>query len=509
MGGIGRLAARDRSSTRLTSPTPAHQPSSCSCSTASGTSSADHALIRPRYPRASPRCPAGRTRSRSRICCASSTRPATCSSSGIAHFNHQLRGTRPTTTSGSSPPSAALARLCRFVADRGDVARAGATRAPVARGRGAREPLRVLRARARALRGRRRRARPHARRSGRNVSAAPAARRRPARACGNASAARLDRPPAARLPPAELREFLDERHVAFVDDETNDDVAIPRNRVRAELLPLLESRFNPAIVDVLADEAELARETWDWLDAAADDIDGSRRHVRREDAPADRRRARSTARCRPRCAALVRLAGDDGAAGRRPLLSATSRLRSSCSSPTAPAVVDAPGQRVERIGATLVLTGRPAGRGRQPDAASGRQRTFSGIRCLFQERFSLPEAGCAVSAEAQPASHVREASAVRSHGQWLRWRSVRRDLCRGPSGRPESSSRATGSGRSALGGRKKLQDFFVDRKVAPATARHGAARGRRSGPDRLGGGSRYRRGVSGDGPRANRATLET
>ena len=39
--------------------------------------------------------------------------------------------------------------------------------------------------------------------------------------------------------------------------------------MRAELLPLLERRFNPAIVDVLADEAELAREEWQWMEAAA------------------------------------------------------------------------------------------------------------------------------------------------------------------------------------------------------------------------------------------------
>ena len=44
----------------------------------------------------------------------------------------------------------------------------------------------------------------------------------------------------------ELRRYLDERHVTYVDDETNDDVTIPRNRVRAELLPLLVDRFNPA-----------------------------------------------------------------------------------------------------------------------------------------------------------------------------------------------------------------------------------------------------------------------
>ena len=42
-----------------------------------------------------------------------------------------------------------------------------------------------------------------------------------------------------------LRAWLGERHVPFVEDETNADVSIPRNRVRAELLPLLTARFNP------------------------------------------------------------------------------------------------------------------------------------------------------------------------------------------------------------------------------------------------------------------------
>src|SRR5581483_227187 len=47
------------------------------------------------------------------------------------------------------------------------------------------------------------------------------------------------------------------------------DVAIPRNRVRAELLPLLAARFNPSIVDVLADQATLARDVSAWMDAEA------------------------------------------------------------------------------------------------------------------------------------------------------------------------------------------------------------------------------------------------
>ena len=70
----------------------------------------------------------------------------------------------------------------------------------------------------------------------------------------------------------ELRAYLDARGLTFVEDETNSDVTIPRNRVRAELVGLLERRFNPGIVDVLADEAALARDIWEWMEAAAAEL---------------------------------------------------------------------------------------------------------------------------------------------------------------------------------------------------------------------------------------------
>src|SRR6185369_14171151 len=66
---------------------------------------------------------------------------------------------------------------------------------------------------------------------------------------------------------ADLAAYLDQREIAHVEDETNTDVSVPRNRVRAELLPLLEQRFNPNIVEVLADQAELARHEWLWMES--------------------------------------------------------------------------------------------------------------------------------------------------------------------------------------------------------------------------------------------------
>ena len=68
---------------------------------------------------------------------------------------------------------------------------------------------------------------------------------------------------------SDIRAFLRERQIAFREDASNADLAIPRNRIRHELLPLLDARFAPGIVDVLDREAAIAREDADYLDAAA------------------------------------------------------------------------------------------------------------------------------------------------------------------------------------------------------------------------------------------------
>src|SRR5262249_48606060 len=62
-----------------------------------------------------------------------------------------------------------------------------------------------------------------------------------------------------------LRDYLSACGQPFREDASNADVAIPRNRVRHEILPLLGSRFSPAITDVLAREAALARQDEEFL----------------------------------------------------------------------------------------------------------------------------------------------------------------------------------------------------------------------------------------------------
>ena len=206
-------------------------------------------------------CRAGRTRSRSR----------TCLRELAAAGELRLAGTRALQPSAarigrrrrtSLPRHRARRSAVPLFVDRGDVASAP-PRAALDRRRGANGAPRVPRARPRDCRRRRRRARPHARRSGRDGAAAPDSRRRAPRPRGDAPANGPRCPPAARLPPRRAARVARRAAASpFVDDETNEDVSIPRNRVRAELLPLLEERFNPSIVDVLADEAEIARDEW-------------------------------------------------------------------------------------------------------------------------------------------------------------------------------------------------------------------------------------------------------
>jgi tRNA(Ile)-lysidine synthase len=63
-----------------------------------------------------------------------------------------------------------------------------------------------------------------------------------------------------------LRSYLAEIGQSWREDATNRDFRYMRNRIRHELLPLLESGVNPSLCEVLAENAEIARaeeEYWD------------------------------------------------------------------------------------------------------------------------------------------------------------------------------------------------------------------------------------------------------
>jgi tRNA(Ile)-lysidine synthase len=248
----------------------------------------------------------------------------------------------------------------------------------------------------------------------------------------------------------DLRSFLEARGLPFVQDESNDDVSIPRNRVRAELLPLLERRFNPSIVDVLADEAALARDEWEWIQQAARGAGAGVVSQRDEqewlvDLPALERLPGPLARLTLRDA-LVQASRGKPVAFRH--VEAALQLARGIGG-----AVDGPGVRMERRGQSLVLTSR-AGSGLKADAAAANLFRYS---LSIPGEVALPEAGCVVSAEAAPSA----GSAILSSGGVA---VLQLDRCRTPfavrNRRPGDRFRPLG-----VGGRKKLQDYFVDKKV--------------------------------------------
>lgn len=64
---------------------------------------------------------------------------------------------------------------------------------------------------------------------------------------------------------AQIDEYVLEHALEFVEDPSNADVSFVRNRVRAELLPLLSERFDPSIVWILSEQARVIAEDCDAL----------------------------------------------------------------------------------------------------------------------------------------------------------------------------------------------------------------------------------------------------
>src|SRR5581483_925670 len=239
----------------------------------------------------------------------------------------------------------------------------------------------------------------------------------------------------------ELRDWLHARGVAFVEDETNADGTIPRNRIRRELLPQLAA-FNPNIVDVLAREAALARDIWSWLESELDRFGEDLDVARLSAAPPALRRL------------AVWRALNDRAAG-HPVTAAHVDAALGLLAAGEGASIDAPGLRVHRIGSRIVLNRRDETR---EDRANYWRFPLSIPGEVTTTRMT-------VSAELADGLAVGDVGANVGNGPVA---AVRADLLRvGVDGalavrnrRPGDRFRPVG-----LGGRKKLQDEFVDRKI--------------------------------------------
>ena len=257
---------------------------------------------------------------------------------------------------------------------------------------------------------------------------------------------------------SDVRAFVEDRGLAFREDASNRDRAIPRNRIRHELLPLLERDYAPGIADALDRAAAIAREDADYLDAAA--AAAAARIVSYAAAEvvidADALVAEPPAIARR----VIRLAQQSFAGDEHPerfigfdAVEAVLRFAVSKSA----GQLDLAGHRVNRRGGALVLI---PSRGREKPVPAA---DFS-YPLEVPGQVMVPEAACAIVAATSAVPSGRRAADL-----WpLTGRSDQAVVEAGGLAGPLSvRNRRPGDRFRPLGlhGRKKLQDLFVDNKI--------------------------------------------
>ncbi|MDE2905199.1 MAG: tRNA lysidine(34) synthetase TilS [Acidobacteriota bacterium] len=258
----------------------------------------------------------------------------------------------------------------------------------------------------------------------------------------------------------ELREYLGWRGLPHREDPSNHDERILRNRVRHRLIPFLADHFSPAVTDVLARDASIARDDADWLDGAANAA--AREIVQYKEGPLDAGGgfaegrfevdAARLAAAHPALARRVALQVLERAGGRRVGFDHVERLRRLAGAEgTAPVAADFPGCRVERRRTMLGFTRR---RGRQAPVAGAEGYEYP---LAAPGEVEVSEAGFRITAEHgdRPARLVARGGVVALPAARITLPLTVR------SWRPGDVFRPLGLG----GRRKKMQDFFVDRKV--------------------------------------------
>jgi tRNA(Ile)-lysidine synthase len=249
----------------------------------------------------------------------------------------------------------------------------------------------------------------------------------------------------------QVRAWLTDNGITHVEDASNEDRANPRNLMRHEVLPAMQGWFGPSVPDALTRTAEIARAEDDFLErlASATVHRGVTREPRRLCIDVPVLAAAPLALQRRALLGALRMAGV-----REPGFAEVEALRSMLNGTVT--AVDLPGQvRADRNGTAVVLSDRDAGA--RPAAAFRYALPIPG-------RVWVAEAGVTVEADMghrgplpmnTPDAPVAAVIGARTaDGLFVRnWR-------------PGDALRPAG-----LGGTKKLQDLFVDRKV-PRSARH-------------------------------------
>jgi tRNA(Ile)-lysidine synthase len=255
----------------------------------------------------------------------------------------------------------------------------------------------------------------------------------------------LVRRPLLEVRRAEIRAWLAAERIRFRDDESNRDVTFTRNRVRHVLLPLLESEFSPGIVEVLGREAAIAREDEAYLQSVAIELSRSIVLGNEDVVEIDASALRSL---HPALASRVaRIALARLGSGRYIGYDHVEGLLALAGQPEASAV-SLPGQQARRLADRLVLS---------RNGPRGFANSFR-VPLSIPGEVLLEAQGWAVSAELGSSL-----AGLRSSGLEVALRAedvslplTVRSRCPGDRLRPAGMR----------GRRKKLQDLFVDRKIA-------------------------------------------
>ena len=265
----------------------------------------------------------------------------------------------------------------------------------------------------------------------------------------------------------DLRAYLAAAGLAFREDESNRDLANPRNLIRHEVLPYLTRAVGSDVALVLAREAAIARDDSAYLEARAIETEPGIVVSRDADIALDLEGLRALD---PALARRVVQRALARAAGGRFIgfdhVEATLEL---AIDGTGSAGIDLPGQRAELVAGRLRL--RPADRsGEAADTGGPTVELADSVPLAVPGRVELPRLGWAVSAEPLDRAGVKRS--VRPGPDALEALVAVDRSTEVPEAPLAVRTRRPGDRLSlpGLNGHKKLQDVFVDRKV-PREAR--------------------------------------